>query len=153
VRSLTPDEIASPTEKQACLDFGIEVEKKLGTSMTNDDFKDDPEFTDFESPHYVPYEDEVPPSQMLDIDDVRDVDNYDPYVGAQVRLPIGDDIRNGKVIQRKCELDGTVKGRANENSMLDTRTYEIEFPDGCSDEYTANAISENKYAQYDEDGN
>jgi hypothetical protein len=33
--------------------------------------------------------------------------------------------------------------------MLDTMTYEIEFPDGCSDKYTANVIAENIYAQCD----
>jgi hypothetical protein len=33
--------------------------------------------------------------------------------------------------------------------MLDTRTYLIEFPDGLSDEYTANMIAENMYAQCD----
>jgi hypothetical protein len=36
--------------------------------------------------------------------------------------------------------------------MLDTRTYEIEFPDGRSDEYTANVIAENMYAQCDAEG-
>jgi hypothetical protein len=36
--------------------------------------------------------------------------------------------------------------------MLDTRTYEIDFPDGHSDGYTANVISENMYAQCDADG-
>jgi hypothetical protein len=45
-----------------------------------------------------------------------------------------------------------VRGRANAKSMLDTRTYEIEFPDGCSDEYTANVIAENMYAQCDIEG-
>jgi hypothetical protein len=43
-------------------------------------------------------------------------------------------------------------GRANTNSMLDTRTYEIEFHDGRSDEYTANIIAENMYAQCDIEG-
>jgi hypothetical protein len=33
--------------------------------------------------------------------------------------------------------------------MLDTRTNEIEFPDGRSGEYTANVIAENMYAQCD----
>jgi hypothetical protein len=33
--------------------------------------------------------------------------------------------------------------------MLDTRTYEIEFPYVCNDEYTVNVIAENMYAQYD----
>jgi hypothetical protein len=36
--------------------------------------------------------------------------------------------------------------------MLDTITYEIEFPDGRSDEYTANVIAENRYAQCDIEG-
>jgi hypothetical protein len=74
------------------------------------------------------------------------------YVGAHVRVPIGDEIRSGKVVRGKRELDDTVRGRANANSMLDTRTYEIEFPDGCSDEYTANVIAENMYAQCDIEG-
>jgi hypothetical protein len=66
-----------------------------------------------------------------------------------VRVPIGDEIRYRKVIRRKRELDGTVRGRANANSMLDTRTYEIEFPDGCSDEYTINVIADNMYSHFD----
>jgi hypothetical protein len=92
---------------------------------------------------------------MPDIDDIKeehDVDTYDQYVGARARVPIGDEIRSGKVVRRKRELDGTVRGRANANSMLDTRTYEIEFPDGLSDEYTANVIAENMYAQCDIEG-
>jgi hypothetical protein len=69
-----------------------------------------------------------------------------------VRVPIGDDICSGKVVRRKRELDGTVRGRANANSMLDTTTYDIEFPDGHSNEYTANVIAENIYAQCDIEG-
>jgi hypothetical protein len=59
----------------------------------------------------------------------------------------------GKVTRRKRELDGTWKGRENATSMLDSRTYEIEFPDGRSDEYTVNVIAENMYAQCDKEGN
>jgi hypothetical protein len=92
---------------------------------------------------------------MPDIDDIKeenDVDTYDQYVGAHVRVPIGNEIRSGKVFWRKRYLDGTVRGRANATSMLDTTTYEIEFPDGRSDEYTANVIAENMYAQCDIEG-
>jgi hypothetical protein len=92
---------------------------------------------------------------MPDIDDIKeenDVDTYDQYVRAQVRVPIGNEIRSGKAVRRKRDLDGTVRGRANANSILDTITYEIEFPDGRSDEYTANVIAENIYAQCDIEG-
>jgi hypothetical protein len=64
-------------------------------------------------------------------------------------VSIGNEIRSRKVVQHKRDLDGTVRGRANANSMLDTRTCEIEFPDGRSDAYTANVIAENMYAQCD----
>jgi hypothetical protein len=92
---------------------------------------------------------------MPDIDDVKDedyVDTYDQYVGAHVRVTIGDEILSGKVFRRKRELDGTVRGRVNANSMLDTIIYEIYFPDGHSDEYTANVIAENMYSQCDIEG-
>jgi hypothetical protein len=98
---------------------------------------------------------EVPTSKMPDIDDIKkehDVDTYDQYVGAHIRVPIGDEIRSAKVIQRKRDLDGTVRGRANANPMSDTRTYEIELPDGRSDEYTSNVIAENVYAQCEIEG-
>jgi hypothetical protein len=89
---------------------------------------------------------------MPEIDDIKeehDVETYDQYVGAHVRVPIGDEIRSGKVVRCKRELDGTVKGQADASSMLETRAYEIEFPDGHSDEYIANVIAENMYAQCD----
>jgi hypothetical protein len=78
------------------------------------------------------------------IDDMKEengVDTYEQYVGSHVRVPIGDEIRSGKVVRCKRELDDTVRRQANANSMLDTRTYEIEFPDGRSDEYTTNVIA------------
>jgi hypothetical protein len=145
VRPLTQDEIQSPTEKKEREEFYIAIEEKFVPAMNKDDFHNDPDYEDFVTSTYDCYEDdEVSPYKMLDIDDIKeehDVDTYDQYVGAHVRVPIGDEIRSGKVVRRKHELDGTVRGRANANSMLDTRTYEIEFPGGRSDEYTANVIA------------
>jgi hypothetical protein len=156
VRSLTQDEIQSPTEQKERKEFDIAIEEKFDPAMSKEDFQDDPYYAYFVTPTYDCYEDdEVPPSKMPDIDDInkeRDVDTYDQYVGAHVRVPIGDELRSGKVLRRKRELDGTVRGQANANPMLDTRTYEIQFPDGRSDEYTANVIAENMYAQCDIEG-
>jgi hypothetical protein len=68
------------------------VEKKFGPSMEMDDFKDDPDYADFVTPTYDCYEDdEFSSSKIPDIDDIReehDVDTYDQYVGAHVRLPM-----------------------------------------------------------------
>jgi hypothetical protein len=118
VRPLTQDQIQSPTEKKEREEFDIAVEKKFGPSMDMDDFKDDPDYADFVTPTYDFYEvDEVSSSKMPDIDDIKeehDVDTpYDQYVGAHVRVPIGNEIRSGKVVRRERELDGTVRGQAN----------------------------------------
>jgi hypothetical protein len=85
--------------------------------------------------------------------DEHDVDTYDQYVGASVQLSIGDKVQNGKVTGRKRGLDGVARGKASANPILNTRTCNVEFPDGRSEEYTANVIVENRYAQCDEEGN
>jgi hypothetical protein len=74
--------------------------------MAKDDLKDDPDFADFETPTFETYEDdEVPAYKMPDIDNVDDVDTYDQYVGDQVRLTVGDEIRNGKVMRSsQCQF-------------------------------------------------
>jgi hypothetical protein len=153
VRSLTLDEIQSPTELKERQEFDTAIEEKFGPAMNKNNFLDDPDYADFVTPTFKCYEDdEVPPSKMPDIDDIKkehDVDTYAQYVGACVRVPIGNEIKSGKFLRRKRELDGTLRGRANANPMLDTRNYEIQFPDGRSDEYTANVITENMYSQCD----
>jgi hypothetical protein len=82
--------------------------------MNKDDFQYDPDYADFVTPTVDCYEeDDFPASKMPDIDDIKeehDVDTYDQYVGAHVRVPIGNEIRSGKVLRLKHELDGTVRG-------------------------------------------
>jgi hypothetical protein len=119
VRPLTQDEIQSPTEKKERVEFDIAVEKRFGPSMDIDDFKDDPDYAYVVTPTYDCYEDdEVSSFKMPYIDDIKeehDVDTYDQYVGAHVRVPIGNEIHSGTVVRRKRDLDGTVRGRANAN--------------------------------------
>jgi hypothetical protein len=85
--------------------------------------------------------------------DEHDIDTYDQYVGASVQLSIVDKVQTGKVTGWKLVLDGVVRGKASANPILDTRTYNFEFPDSRREEYTANVIAENMYAQCDEEGN
>jgi hypothetical protein len=114
VRPLPPDEIQSPNEKKEREEFDIVIEIEYGASMNKSDFKDYPDYADFVTPTYDFYEDdEVPPYKMPDIyyiKDEDDVDTYDQYVRAHVRVPIGDDIRSGKVFRCKRKMDGTARG-------------------------------------------
>ena len=57
-----------------------------------------------------------------------------------------------KVIGCKRDHHGRPIGQAHDNPILDTRVYEIEFPDGHVAEYTTNEIAESLYAQIDEEG-
>jgi hypothetical protein len=114
VRSFTPYEIQSPTEQKEREEFGIAIEEKYGASMNENDLKDDPDYTNFVTPTYDCYEDdEVYPSNIPDIDDVKDeddVDTYSQYVGVHVRVPIGQKIHTGRLVRIERELDGTVRG-------------------------------------------
>jgi hypothetical protein len=114
VRPLAPDENQYLNEKKEREEFDIAIKKKFCAPMDKSDFKDDPDYADFVTPNYDCYEDdEFTPSKMPGIDDVNnedDVDTYDQYVGAHVRVPIGDEIRAGKVVRHKRELDGNMRG-------------------------------------------
>jgi hypothetical protein len=61
--------------------------------MNENDLKDDPDYGDFITPPYECYEDdEVSPSKMPYIDDIKnedDSDTYEHFVGAHVRVPLG----------------------------------------------------------------
>ena len=50
------------------------------------------------------------------------------------------------------DADGNPIGRASTNPIIDTRVYEVEFPDGTIAEYAANTIAEALYSKVDADG-
>jgi hypothetical protein len=58
-----------------------------------------------------------------------------------------------KVTKRLRDANGIPIGTANDNPILDSRIYEVEYLDGYRASLSANAIAENMFAQVDEDGN
>jgi hypothetical protein len=154
VRALTPDEMADETMTKEREKFNDAVEKALGDSFKYEDFSNDPELESLGTPSFEPYEDDEgrQPAKLED-DNEADPDTYDQYVGAEVVLPIGDKMMNAKVRGRKRQSDGTLRGKAHSNPILDTRTYEVEFVDGQRTELAANVIAENMFTQCDSEGN
>jgi hypothetical protein len=59
----------------------------------------------------------------------------DFYVNAEIMLPKGG----------TSHVKGNVIGRANDNPILDTRSYVVDFDDGDTTELTANLKAESKY--------
>ncbi len=77
----------------------------------------------------------------------------DNYLSAELMLPKGGVMVKGHVTARKRNRDGNPVGRANDNPILDTRSYIVDFDDGNQTELTANMIAESLYSQCDPDGN
>jgi hypothetical protein len=156
VRGLTLDEMQSPDKEKRRQEYDEAIKVKLGKGMQYHEFELDPDLADFVMPTHECYTYKKEPAfEMPGIDDLdeHDVDTYDQYVGASVQLSIGDRVQTGKVTGRKRGLDGVARGKASANPILDTITHNVEFPDGRSEEYTANIIAENMNAQCDEEGN
>jgi len=151
-RSLTPDEMAQPDEIKERDSFDKSIEEKLGPGTVAGDIEDD----EIETPTYECYGDyvdgEVKHAPDADEEEVTP-EELDDYVGAEVLLPLGDRMMSGRVRGRKRDQEGTLRGVRNQNPILDTRTYEVEFPNGEAAAYAANVIAENMYAQCDAEGN
>jgi hypothetical protein len=77
----------------------------------------------------------------------------DNYLSAELMLPKGGVMVKGRLTTRKRDGDCNPVGSANDNPILDTRTYIVDFDDGDQTELTANMIAESLYLQCDPDGN
>ena len=78
------------------------------------------------------------------------IEDNDRYIESEVLLPInGKEMSSEKVVSRVNDKDGKVKGNFNNNTILDTRVYDVMFPDGAVFNYAANIIADNMYSQVD----
>jgi len=150
-RPITDDEMKDPSHQKEREEFDKAIEAKLG------------QVEDDASPIFEGEEDHTPEQQLYaddfegtnehvpDIDDVTP-EEYDSYVGAEVNLPYDGEMKHARVRRRTRNIDGEVCGKANDNPLLDTRMYEVEFEDGRLKTYTANLIAENMFARSDANG-
>ena len=109
-----------------------------------DDDENDGEDDGLDTPSYV---------NDKDIEDVDQIPDFDQYLTAEVLLPQnGEYMQAAKVISRAKDGDGNVIGEYNRNPILDSRVYDVMFPDGAVQQYSANVIAQNLYSQVDEEG-
>jgi hypothetical protein len=119
--------------------------KDLGPDVVNLD--PDPENLD-------PWEDEDGPS-FPELDDELEAAEAagDFLVNSKVLLPVGNSQVLARVLHRRWDADVKVVGTAHHNPALDSRIYEVRFPDGSTEELAANVIADAIYAQCDVDEN
>ena len=160
-RRLTDRELVKDTEVKRREIFDKIITAKLGDSMALptvpvdkpspddvNDFTYDSRDADEDEPQDIVDEDPV------DRNGVPIFENSfgDTLINAEVLLPQGEEMQKARVRKRRIGLDGNEIGSYDENPMLNSLIYEVQFPDGSVREYGANVIAENIYSQVDEHG-
>ena len=95
-------------------------------------------------------------SEIKEADEEFTPGTYDDrYLNMELAVPRGDNPNQqyARVMKRLRDADGVPIGTANENPILDSRMYEVEYQDGTKASLVANYIAENLFAQVDQEGN
>ena len=153
LRPLKVDEIHSPVEIKKREVFDELIKRRWGTPMTPPNTQQPKAFKKYEDHE----QQEQPTHEVEDIVDstgklINQQPAYDQIINAEVHLQLGEEMVNGKVIQRTIGPDGHVTGTYDNNPFLNSIIYDVEFPDGQVNEYAANIIAENMLTQGDCDG-
>jgi hypothetical protein len=144
---LTDEELDSSVHKDMRHKFDESIEHHLGPAALPQDF---------------PAEDLTPDPTYYDDTNTMDPEYGDTevtseigdnYLSAELMLPKGVVMVKGRVTARKHDWNGNPVGRANDNPILDTRSYIVDFDDGVQTELTANMIAESLYLQCDPNSN
>ena len=147
LRRLTKSELNNPFEIESRKSFDEFIQRKYGDPYKPSDITDATEPTpeeimiDFgiEEKSTIPHSDSY--------------SNYENYVGSEVLLPQnGEHMHAARVIGLARDDLGNDIGTFNPNPIMDTRVYEVMFPDGAVERYAANILAENMLGQVDEDG-
>ena len=170
VSPITGEEKANPAMKEQMEAYTKSMESYIGnfTQPTQDKYEggvDDPYENIFEDDElddeYILLQEKGENGEeytRIDLDEMEHDSPYaeegDRYIGMKVPLPHPKgEMQQATVKRRKKNDDGTLRGTSNDNPILDTRVYEVEFEDGSYNEYSANVLAENLYNHVDDDGN
>ena len=153
---LFPDEM-----KTRCDKFTSSVESKIGNNRVPiidasdpshiyyDAFYDDHNADD----NVLPYGEEIEEAKTGEMQDAY-LEDQDELIGLKIQI---EDHKNqvpvlATIKKRKRDSQGEPTGEKNSNPILDSRIYELEFPDGRLEEFGMNIIAENLLAQIDDEG-
>ena len=154
IRKLTPAEMSSSTEEQKRNYFDAIITKKLGNSMSmpSKPLPDNYEtYADDEETGVSPLPDDNDPLSSPG-QSVFESPISDRLIQAELYLPQGEHMASAKVIGRAKDSDGLPIGTYDDDPMLNSMVYNVEFPDGEVKESSANLIAQNMYSQVDANG-
>ena len=162
LRSLTQNEIESPTEKEKRKRMDDVIRRKYGDSKSVPDNwikrrKKPSDIDQYQAPadnneEPMYYEDEKS-GKAHALPEADEIPDLDQFINAEVLLPQdGEHMRAAQVIGRATDMNAQPVGEYNSNPILNTRVYDVMFPDGSIQQYGANIIAENILSQVDEEG-
>ena len=119
----------------------LEGGKTQPYDWTDYPFEEDPDFTE-------EFLEVISNNELKEADETFTPDVYDTYLNMELAIPQGDSLepRLARVTKRLKDATGLPIGLANENPILDTRMYEVEYLDGEQTSLVANNIAENLFA-------
>ena len=138
--------------KTKILEYDQAIEQKL--------YVGHPVITDFSlyREDKEPYSEDVdateviePEAQAVEIADVEH-DAFDELLLTEPTLIRDGNAEKAKIVGRTRDNEGNLVGQYNNNPLLNTRVYLVEFPDGHITEYSANTIAEAVYESVNDDG-
>ena len=80
------------------------------------------------------------------------MEQLDEYIGTQILLSTKTGPKLVKVTSRKRENSGHLIGTKHSKPPLDSRMYNVQFPDGHFEQYTTNVLAEDIFESCDDDG-
>ena len=95
-------------------------------------------------------------SKIKEADEEFTRDNYDDrYLNMELAVPWGDNPnpQYARVTKRLRDANGVPIRMANENPILDSRMYEVDYQDSIKASLTANYVADNLFAHVDQEGN
>ena len=118
-------------------------------SFINDDeegiAKGDPNRERYQGPPDSPEIDEI----LDNSDEEMAANSYGQYIGDEVVLP---DFKGEKLmrkVRKGVRYDDKSTGKDNSNAMHDKYLYQVEYPDGMTEQLEDNIIAENMLSQVD----
>jgi hypothetical protein len=156
---VTPEELLEPATKVLAEELDKVIDKKIGKFRTNKEVAE--ELGMLFGPSGDLYDGDLDPfdeieaaeeAALMPQADEWTPETFDKYLAAEVLLPHGGELVRAKVMGRKRAADGTPVGVVHSNPILDTREYEVPFPDRSTDCSAENMIAESLYSQVDAEG-
>ena len=94
----------------------------------------------------------IRPDVDVPTNDAPFMEQDDVLVGLKVPIARCEEVLEATVHKCKHAPDGSLLGTTNANPTLDSRLYEVEFPDGSYQDYATNTLLENLVSHVDEEG-